>query len=54
MMYKSQFFKKYPYDWFCGPGSHIKNIIGGGGLVGGVGGGIFSLWLIVKISDQHL
>ncbi len=21
-MYKSQFFKKYPYDWFCGP-DHI-------------------------------
>uniref|UniRef100_A0A8C1Z1M7 Anion exchange protein n=1 Tax=Cyprinus carpio TaxID=7962 RepID=A0A8C1Z1M7_CYPCA len=23
MMYKSQFRKIYPYDWFCGPGSHI-------------------------------
>ncbi len=23
-MYKSQFFlNKYPYDWFCGPGSHM-------------------------------
>ncbi len=25
MMYKSQFWKIYPYDWFCGPGSHIIN-----------------------------
>ncbi len=23
IMYKSQFRKMYPYDWFCGPGSHI-------------------------------
>ncbi len=23
MMYKSQFRKIDPYDWFCGPGSHI-------------------------------
>ncbi len=23
MMYKSQFQKLVPYDWFCGPGSHI-------------------------------
>ncbi len=24
MMYKTQFQKKiFPYDWFCGPGSHI-------------------------------
>ncbi len=31
-MYKSQFRKIYPYDWFCGPGHilcliYIKNII---------------------------
>ncbi len=25
MMYKSQFWKIYPYDWFCGPGSQINN-----------------------------
>ncbi len=24
MMYKSQFRKIDPYDWFCGPGSHIR------------------------------
>ncbi len=24
-MYKSQFKKKYFYDWFCGPGSHYSN-----------------------------
>ncbi len=23
MMYKSQFQKIDPYDWFCGPGSHL-------------------------------
>ncbi len=23
MMHKSQFQKIDPYDWFCGPGSHI-------------------------------
>ncbi len=23
MMHKSQFWKIVPYDWFCGPGSHI-------------------------------
>ncbi len=23
MMYKSQFKKIDPYDWFCGPGSHL-------------------------------
>ncbi len=23
MMYKSQFRKIDPYDWFCGPGSHM-------------------------------
>ncbi len=23
MMYESQFRKTDPYDWFCGPGSHI-------------------------------
>ncbi len=23
MMYKSQIRKMDPYDWFCGPGSHI-------------------------------
>ncbi len=22
-MYKSQFRKIYPYDWFCDPGSHL-------------------------------
>ncbi len=22
-MYKYQFKKNYPYDWFCGPGSHM-------------------------------
>ncbi len=22
-MYKSQLKQMYPYDWFCGPGSHI-------------------------------
>ncbi len=29
-MYKSQLKKKDPYDWFCGPGSHIimeENVI---------------------------
>ncbi len=25
MMYKSQFWKIDPYDWFCGPGSHITS-----------------------------
>ncbi len=25
MMYKSQFQKMDPYDWFCGPGSHLFN-----------------------------
>ncbi len=25
-MYKSQFKKNEPYDWFCGPGSHIRMI----------------------------
>ncbi len=24
MMYKFQLKKIYTYDWFCGPGSHIK------------------------------
>ncbi len=24
MMYKSQFRKIYPYDWFCGPGSQLS------------------------------
>ncbi len=24
MMYKSQFQKNDPYDWFCGLGSHIQ------------------------------
>ncbi len=23
-MYKSQFQKLDPYDWFCGPGSHFR------------------------------
>ncbi len=23
-MYKSQFQKMFPYDWFCGPGSHVR------------------------------
>ncbi len=23
MMYTSQFWKIGPYDWFCGPGSHM-------------------------------
>ncbi len=23
LMYKSQFKKIDPYDWFCGPGSHM-------------------------------
>ncbi len=26
MMYKSQFWKMYPYDWFCGPGSQMRMI----------------------------
>ncbi len=26
MMYNSQFQKIDPYDWFCGPGSHIRMI----------------------------
>ncbi len=26
MMYKSQFKKKDPYDWFCGPGSHLVSL----------------------------
>ncbi len=25
MMYKSQFWKIDPYDWFCGPGSHLAS-----------------------------
>ncbi len=25
MMYKSQFQKIDPFDWFCGPGSHMYN-----------------------------
>ncbi len=25
VMYKSQFRKMYPYDWFCGPGSHTPH-----------------------------
>ncbi len=25
MMYKSQFQKIYPYDWFCGPGITFDN-----------------------------
>ncbi len=27
IIYKSQFWKMYPYAWFCGPGSHIIIII---------------------------
>ncbi len=28
-MYKSQFQKNDPYDWFCGPGSHMYvNMLG--------------------------
>ncbi len=26
-MYKSQFRKIDPYDWFCGPGSHIVDYL---------------------------
>ncbi len=26
MMHKSQFRKNDPYDWFCGPGSHIYTV----------------------------
>ncbi len=27
MMYKSQFQEIDPYDWFCGPGSHIELLL---------------------------
>uniref|UniRef100_A0A672T6I6 Tousled-like kinase 1a n=1 Tax=Sinocyclocheilus grahami TaxID=75366 RepID=A0A672T6I6_SINGR len=27
MMHKSQFQKIYPYDWFCGPGSHLQYML---------------------------
>ncbi len=27
MMYKSKILKIDPYDWFCGPGSQIINVI---------------------------
>ncbi len=27
MLYKSQFRKIDPYDWFCGPGSHMSEIV---------------------------
>ncbi len=26
MMYKYQFRKIYPYDWFCGPESQVQNL----------------------------
>ncbi len=31
MMYKSQFWKIDPYDWFCAPGSRILFLCGSGG-----------------------
>ncbi len=27
IMYKSQFQKIDPYDWFCGPWSHIMTVV---------------------------